>query len=972
MKNLLLCLVISFCAVLSSLAQGVGIDNARIEPERTGGSAPLVDITKYGARMVPSVPNTTATISKGAATAILASPSSFRNGDGVTILGAGKANTLSAPGAPIVTPSVATGGTTTGIVTDSPAGKSRYSYKIVARDRYGALTAAGTATTVITGQSSLGLRTASITSASRSDDSVTISTSERTLLVVGALIHITGTSNPDFDGWFIVGAVNTEKQFVIRQTSFDSRGIGWKFGDTSTSSGGTIAFYLSNHLKWMPVADAWEYYIYGERPGETSYNLIGQTRPSADGWVEAQFDDYGAAFMADQSFPVYVPLIAPSTASNDPLTTTIVAGGGSKKLTLSAAAMNPVSGSIILLDDAPAIAAAAEASRTVGDTLYIPPSPGGFFPINSFLLLPVGLNIKQSGALYLYETVEVQSNTNWLGDWGNSGEPQFGFVGPAGVSIVTANPGIYAHGNGIDSAYVSWNSSGTNGGTLWIVQDSVNAEWDYCNFVTNNVNNSDYIGTNIVFRSTSTGGNHYHFRKTLFSSGPNQLSDKSWTPLIYFPPNQNGSGGLLQNQNYSFRCMECFFNRRGIEEEQDGGSVGRFEFDGGYRQGGITPFLMMGNGNGTVTGSVIFSDVVQDTENVGTLALLAYAAGSFAVSVDASSLNNNSSDVNGTPPPFTGYRLGSVREFGSFTGDAPNRTTELSVSPCAVTYPYATVGTGSCVTDSMKKMLETMDFPAKHSLFWDLATPSEVKSGPAINGGSLAVSTTYYYTVSAIGVDGGETVPAAVASSSTTSRSNRTILVSWTGVAGAVAYNLYRCTLSCVSSDGRIVNSGGWRVIDRMVTATGVADKGLGVGQGPPTATGTGSVGANATEVYAPAFVTVSPLSNGRSYTATDRAPITANRTYIKPDQSGTYVLGLTGSTTLIEGALLKESCVSGVARVTGALVGMPVLVSTADGSDVGGAFNVRASVTSNGTVTVYVCGTGKPAAKTYNVRVIQ
>ena len=65
------------------------------------------------------------------------------------------------------------------------------------------------------------------------------------------------------------------------------------------------------------------------------------------------------------------------------------------------------------------------------------------------LLFPNALNIKQSGAIALYETIEVQSNTNWFGDWSNGGEPQFGFVGAANVYVETANPGIYAYGNGI-------------------------------------------------------------------------------------------------------------------------------------------------------------------------------------------------------------------------------------------------------------------------------------------------------------------------------------------------------------------------------------------------------------------------------------------------------------------------------------------------------------------------------------------
>jgi hypothetical protein len=75
---------------------------------------------------------------------------------------------------------------------------------------------------------------------------------------------------------------------------------------------------------------------------------------------------------------------------------------------------------------------------------------------------------------------------------------------------------------------------------------------------------------------------------------------------------------------------------------------------------------------------------------------------------------------------------------------------------------------------------------------------------------------------------------------------------------------------------------------------------------------------------------------------------------------------------SVINGKVLDSSCISGTARVEKAMVGMPVIVSTADGSDLGGRFNVRGSVSKNNIVTVYICGTGTPPSKAYNVRVIQ
>lgn len=78
------------------------------------------------------------------------------------------------------------------------------------------------------------------------------------------------------------------------------------------------------------------------------------------------------------------------------------------------------------------------------------------------------------------------------------------------------------------------------------------------------------------------------------------------------------------------------------------------------------------------------------------------------------------------------------------------------------------------------------------------------------------------------------------------------------------------------------------------------------------------------------------------------------------------------GTTGTITGTALTATCDSGTATVTGATVGRPVSVSATDGVDVGGAFDLRASVTSTNTVTVYICGTGTPASKAYNVRVLQ
>jgi hypothetical protein len=850
-KGVLHYLAISFGVVLPCLAQGLGTDNARTENNRNKSPVPVFDITAHGARAVASGFSTKASCN-GTKAITLAEASSFRNGDGITIYRCGATNTLSTPGAPIVTPSIASAGTATGIVTDSATGSTTASYKIVARDKFGALTAAGPATTITTGQATLGLNTTTITTCTRSNATVTCHTSAPSLIAAGSLVHITGASNPQFDGWYSVSSLNSSSEFVITSTPIDSRGIGWQFGDSASSRGGTAAYYLSNHITWKAVTNAWEYYIYMQAGGAGNYKLIGQTLPSGDGWIDTQFDDYGSTYMAGQVFPDYVPATAPYSATNDPLTTTIVSGAGTTSIVVANAASQTASVQTAWFDDGPAILAAATAAANARETLYIP--AGFYYPIHSYTAIPSLLTIKQGGHLQLFETISLGGSLNWFGDWGTGTEPQFGFIGSPTIGAV-ANPGIYMRGNGNYLAYLGIISgNGTNGGTAIVGQDMVNAEFDYDYFLSNGGNSSDYVGRNIVFRSTSSGGNNYHFRKTLFSGGPNQVTDKSWTPLIYFPPNQDGSGGFLSNQNYEVRCLECFLNRRGWEEDNHAGTVGTFEFSGGYRQGGITPFLMVGNSYGGIGGSIMFHNVLQDTESAGSVALLSHGGNTTPI-ISLDFVSNTSNDVNGPPPPITGQPIG-VHSFGSATGRLPTRDTETSNgSACTVTYPYAITGTNLCISSEMKKFFEVVDFPAGHSVFWDLPAPTGVRARMATSGGSLTAGT-YFYTVSATGPDGGETVPATVASSSTTAGGNLTIPLSWTGESGAVTYNVYRCQTSCVYSDGRIENSGNWRQIARLISGTSLNDTGLGgTQQPPPTQTGTGSVGINAKEMYSPIMV---------------------------------------------------------------------------------------------------------------------
>jgi hypothetical protein len=105
-------------------------------------------------------------------------------------------------------------------------------------------------------------------------------------------------------------------------------------------------------------------------------------------------------------------------------------------------------------------------------------------------------------------------------------------------------------------------------------------------------------------------------------------------------------------------------------------------------------------------------------------------------------------------------------------------------------------------------------------------------------------------------------------------------------------------------------------------------------------------------------------LANNASSSTPSSGPSTPTTAYLQG-------IPLSGTTGTITGTSLSNSCDSGTATITGAVVGSPVVVSSTTGADVGGAFNVRGSVTASGVVTVYVCGTGTPTSRAYNVRVI-
>ena len=849
------------------------------------GSMPFADVTCWGARPIHfsgAAPQTTASCN-GTNNVEFGSTAGFQVGDGITIYRCGPTNKMGTPSAPKVTPSEAAGETGTGWVVNSPTGNSNYSYAIVARDKYGAVTAPSPATMIKTGQTTLGLQRASIRSLTRSDDKVTVVTSAANKLVYDAATQIESTLGRGFNGWFSIAHIDSPTQFELFGTPVDTRAQGWQTKDvTSVGEGGTLAYYLGNHIAWDPLPGAWEYYVCAERPGDSQFHLIGITKPQGltNGYLDVQFDDWGSPYMDGQTYPPYVEVltgtnpdvpnshdaICTGSATNDPLTTTITSITGNTITTASAAAQT-VARTVAIFDDGPTILDAMNSiafhrsgpggDATLGGAVYIPPGiayPNTTYPINSFLQVPTGLTIWQSGHLMLNETVAIARSVNWFGDWGNIGVPQFGYSSGAPVDVKYASPGIDVYGPGNSFRSLNLNDVDPNGGVLVVGENLNGSNFDRVNFVTGNGGAStDYLSTAIVLRDTSGTIDDVHFDKVLFSSGPDQASDKSWTPLFWIAPGQDGKGHA-QGLYFDITMDNSSWNRRGIALSDQGGG-GDFIFNRFYRQGGITPvFSFQLQAFCGSCASFIFNDEAQDTEGEPVIATL-YTAANVDASIGYSATFNTVGGAGENGPLISGMRPSTFKldpyYYMSNIG-TPNRDAVVNGSSFQFTYsPYAT-GSSTPINGGLYSIMEAAHIPSGHSFFFDLLPPTRVTATPA-NGGSVPAGT-WYYAVNSTGADGGETILSRPSSGAVTSSGTQTVSVTWTGVTGAYSYNVFRCQTACTTSDGAPNPAATyWYRVCQHVVGLGCSDTAASPTQtSVPQVGGTGATIANKNGVYAP------------------------------------------------------------------------------------------------------------------------
>jgi hypothetical protein len=532
--------------------------------------------------------------------------------------------------------------------------------------------------------------------------------------------------------------------------------------------------------------------------------------------------------------------------------------------------------------------------------------------------MPTKMTIKMIGIINLFAPLELPGNINVLGDDTSSAAVQFSYLGSSGFSVYPgAYPGIIISGPDVYQRNIDVGGVATNGGLLEVAYGQ-NDTWDGGALVGAGTSTSDYLSMPIELISGASGGQQYYFHQMLFNGGPTQILDASWTPLVYYSIARNSSGGYLENQNYSFYCDKCFFNLRGVEQELHGGNGGNWQFVDSYRQGGITPWLLIGNTTGVVKPLVIFNNTIQDTESVGSFAAIGGTSQTVAAYINAIGLYNSSVDggSNTAPPPFSGYRPESVVMESSTSGKPPNRNTEATQDLSANIQPYNI--SEFPAFQPIKNIYEALAFQGQYPWYYPLGSPTITSA--AVQSGTGVVNDTYQFVVTAIGPEGSESAPSAPSSAVTTTGNGggspmSRIQLHWTNPPGTISNNLYVCGIygKCPRDfRGTALNLTTNSYLFQHDNSNGT----------PPQVSGTGTTGATPALIYAPKLRMVGPLNdNGVSPTGDMKYVGRASVVYAVGLNAIRY--STTPALDLTKGNVQQFSCTSSGASISPTITGL-------------------------------------------------
>ena len=591
---------------------------------------PWIDVRQFGARPVQI--NTTGS---GSGNSISVGTNLFQHGangipgDGITIAGAGQMPLMATPESPMVTPGItATLTVPDALLVAGAIGSSTYAYRLFARDVLGSKTAAGPIATIANGPAALGPLRIQIATWNLTGSTLSFTTSQPNPLVKDALFHSTLMTNAELaGGWFPVSGASPSS-FLVNNVPQSAQTAAKEGTTISSGRGGVATYYAGNAITWPPitggsgVTSAYEVFVCAERPGDTVFHIVGTSLPNTfygedqGGIASRRFVDFG---WNHPMLPWYVSDADCNSTTPTPslFTTRVDGGGGTTALHLADALPRTITNALVRFDNAPALNAGLAAAAGTRPLLIPSDRPNSQYVINSAVGTPWKVTIWQQGDLVLTEPLIVGSDVTWTGTLGKSnlGAPQFASIGTP-IVYCWAYPCVYVSslGNGQQAGADNFDEltfyTPTQNGLGMLVDAGWGMTWWRDAFITGG-NALDTAGIGLIIRP---GGARYALYETLFSGGPDQVIDSSWTPMFYAAAGINQCCGVPGSVG-TITIRDSMWNRRGFYELANGGPGISLELDNAYRQGGIVPLFVVQNFNGHVDGTIGITYAYHDTES---------------------------------------------------------------------------------------------------------------------------------------------------------------------------------------------------------------------------------------------------------------------------------------------------------------------------------------------------------------------
>lgn len=819
-------------------ANGIATDNGTVfgvNGDMTNlGPNPYFNIANYGA--YSSFSPATAVCSITAASPILACASNpdFINGQGVVVPKAGAATVLATPPQPTVTPTNVNGATT-------------YNYQLIAEDRTGGLTAAGTTGTTTTGATTLGLNTLTLNSCVITDGTTgviggavaTYTSVGNHNLLVGTSVDVEGFTGGVFDtcnGTVTVVTTPTGTTF----TAFKGQ-VG---AETNTTGAPTGKVYGCNELTFaassVAVSTQIRYWIYRNSV------LVG-VQPGLD----PHYIDCG---LTVGSPPAYIPSSPPGATQPGYLVSTIVSGGGTLSMTLANSAVTTAASQTTLHDNVPALRQAIQAAYSSGGgTIYIP--NGGAYPFNSLFDGTTGfINVFTRSIRILFNNNFSTINQPWVlrGAVSIEGDPHettsFQYIqGPRIAG--TAHPMVYVleGASGIYLKRIQLNSS-------QVLQTA---------FMTDEGADGGAV-TGIVFDDVSLVGGNGNSKPLIIRGG----FDFQWTR------------GVCSMQGTSVRPSYCItFSRSSIAvtgstPANAGQIIGRVKFEKVFLDSSGTEIDCRGSSTGSFANSFIFNGSLFENMSMPYLKITGCATSQF------SSIQINNLDIadnaTGCVTPVVDAAFGGISSL-SFSGGGSGCGQPAAFITTSGSAAFQS-GAYSRNPGNVDRVIHLAGSQTNTRAFY----PLTVLAAPAVAvsaGGGVPVGT-IPYTVVAVDIDSNETAVSAVSNCVTTPGNQTCTITAPTLPAGAIGWAPYRSGARA-NIPGCSFILAGVNYTDTFGFTCGQTAQANGLGFSLAGQTVLGPNGISSPNIRL--------MSNGFSSASSFGTALSANRTYVVPN--GDFVL---------------------------------------------------------------------------------